>query len=104
MVKDVEEAAESRVAAMLQPLACIFREVNGQRPIRPEQPEQPHLQAWRLTVARLERRQRRRRKRKVRFLPKAHGFVDRTERLAPARVLVVQALEAAQRLVKIVAI
>ena len=90
---------------MPQPLARVLGDVKRQRPVRAEQAEQPHLQPRRpRRRAGLERRQRRGRKRQVRILSQPHRLVDRTERLSPARLVVVQALEPAQRLVEVVAV
>ena len=89
---------------MTQPLARVFRDVERQRPVGPEQAEQPHLQPRRPAAVGLERGQRRGRKRQVGILPEPHRLVDRTERLSPARLPVVQALQPAQRLVEVVAV
>ena len=103
-MEDVEEAAERRIAGVAQPLARVLGEVQRQRPVRAEQAEEPHLQPRRRRPSRGSNDgQRRRRERQDRVLAEAHRLVDRPQRLAPARLVGVQALEPAQRLVEVVA-
>ena len=104
VMKDIEKAAERRIARKTQPLPRVFREVQRQGAVGPEQPEQPHLEPRRPAAAGLERGQRRGRKRQIGILPQPHRFVDRTERFSPTRLPVVQAFQPAQRLVEVVSV
>ena len=90
MMKDVEKAAQRRIARQPQPLAGVLREMERQWSVGTEQAEQPHLEPRWLVAVDLERRKRRRRKRQVGVLSQPHGLVDRTEGLSPTRLVCVQ--------------
>src|SRR4029079_2723008 len=75
------------------------------RSIRTEQTEQAHLKtSGSPLLARLERGEWRRCKRHVGLLPEAYGLFGRPQRAPPPRALAVQALDAPQRLIEVVAV
>src|SRR5262245_9467401 len=104
MMEDVEEPAEGRIFRVLQPLAGVVGEVDGQWPVGPKEPEESDLKPGRLPVAQLERTERGRREREVGILAQPDRLVERPFRLPPAWLVRVQALDPPQRLVEIVAV
>ena len=105
VMKQIEEAAQRRVAGMPQAMPCVLGEVNRQRAVRTEQTEEPDLQPRRGSILPpFERGERRGGKRHVGILSKPHGLVYGPERRAPPWLVVVQALEPPQRLVEVVPI
>ena len=102
MMKDVEKAAERRIAGVVQPLPGIFGDVNGKRAIRAEQAEQSSLKTRRTGLRSVERGERGRRKRQIRVLSQSNGFIDRPQRATPPWLLGVQALQSSQGLIEIV--